>query len=584
MKNMNKIIVLILLNTLIQNSIAQEDVSVYKPDKKSDLIEEKMIEGKSPAEPAAETDEEKTIPPATDSTAAPDGKILEDNLPKTSGETTESTPAKTGKSDVLSEDDLLKPKPKQNEKTDTSAVKSQPVTETEIYVQEANKFKVNDVFKNLQLNDVIEQGLRKNFSQNIKEQQNELNELQFKGIKSAFWLPELKINLTTDTQRISTLRSSKFATENQTSLTPNGILGLSMGNYTVFNWGKDYALYLNSKATYQRNKQGLDEARRELKLDLILNFFNLMTSKNIEKIRLDQLRNASFIYRLSKEKVTIGRVSKQDYYQARSEYLIAQNDYHEAKMNSDIADENMAYMIVDDVGTKYILNETLDYKRVKVTLDESLDLARKNNPTLLNNQVSIQNAERSYDVAVKENLPLPKLSVDLGAYNKRFGAANNRTVFENTAGNGNIELVASINATWALTGEDGLFNSNKLAISRINKEISIKEFEKNTHYTQSTVRQTFKNILSLHNQMAILEARVPTLQKTFDIVLENYLAQKVKFNDYHIALKDLITTRLLFEETKFRHLKEKIILAKLAGIEDFPGENFEQLALRMKDK
>ena len=578
---MNSILALILLNTLAQNSIAQDDVSVYKPEKKSQVIEEKLIEGASPADPAQMPEEEKSLPP-TDT--ASDGKLLEENMPKSTGDNAEPSSSKSNKNDILSEEELIKPKSKKIEKNEAGDVKTQTVTETEIYVQEANKYKVNDTFKNLQLNDVIEQGLRKNYSQNIKEQQNELNEVEFSGVKSAFWLPELKINLATDSQRISTLRASKLSSGTPTSLTPNGLLGLSLGNYTLFNWGKDYALYLNSKATYQRNKQGLDEARRELKLELISNFFSLMTSKNIEKIRLDQLRNASFIYRLSKEKVTIGRISKQDYYQARSEYLIAQNDYHESKMNSDIADENMAYMIVDDTGTKYILNETLDYKRIKITLDESFDLAQRNNPTLLNNQLAIQNAERSYDVAVKENLPLPKLSVDLGAYNKRFGATTNRTVFENTAGNGNIELVASINASWALTGEDGLFNSNKLAISHLNKEISQKEFEKNTHYTKSLVRQTFKNILSLQNQMAILDARVPTLQKTFDIVLENYLAQKVKFNDYHIALRDLISTRILFEEIKLRHLKEKILLAKLAGLEDFPGENFEQLAVRVKGK
>jgi outer membrane protein TolC len=582
MKNLNVILALILLNTLAQNSIAQDDVSVYKPEKKSDILEEKKIEGDIPTDAAVTSEEDKAVAPPTET--ATDGKMLEENMPKTPADSAESSAKKVDKNEVLSEEELIKPKAKKSEKNESSEVKVQAVTETEIYVQEANKYKVNDVFKNLQLNDVIEQGLRKNYSQNIKEQQNELNEVEFKGIKSAFWLPELKINLTTDSQRISTLRSSKSASGNQTSLTPTGVLGLSLGNYTVFNWGKDYALYLNSKSTFQRNKQGLDEARRELKLDLISNFFSLMTSKNIEKIRLDQLRNASFLYRLSKEKVTIGRISKQDYYQARSEYLIAQNDYHEAKMNSDIADENMAYMIVDDTGTKYILNETLDYKRVKITLDETIELAKKNNPTLLNNQVTIQNAERSYDVAVKENLPLPKLSVDLGAYNKRFGSTTNRTVFENQAGNGDIELVASINASWSISGEDGLFNSNKLAISRLNKEISLKEFEKNTHYTQSLVRQTFKNILSLQNQMAILEARVPTLQKTFDIVLENYLAQKVKYNDYHLALRDLIATRILFEEIKLRHLKEKILLAKLAGLEDFPGENFEQLAIRVKGK
>jgi len=92
------------------------------------------------------------------------------------------------------------------------------------------------------------------------------------------------------------------------------------------------------------------------------------------------------------------------------------------------------------------------------------------------------------------------------------------------------------------------------------------------------MRQTYKNILSLQNQIAILEARLPSLQKTFDIVLENYLANKTKYLDLHSALADLVTTKILFEKTKLQHLQDKITLAKLAGIEDFPGENFEQLA------
>jgi outer membrane protein TolC len=483
------------------------------------------------------------------------------------------------KSPVMTEEELLKPKKKAEEK-----VKAKPVSESEIYIQEADKFKIAETYKNLFLNNVIEQGLRKNYEQNIRTQKNEVNELQWQGTKSAFWMPQLKINLTTTPQRISTLHKSSRTPTTPISTTPSGALGLSLGDYTVFNWGKDYALYLNDKTVYERNKQVYDESKRELKLDLLNSYFTLMILKNKEKIRQDQLRQASFIYRLNKEKITIGKTSKQDYYQARSEYLKAQNDYHEAKIQSDIADENMAYLIADDVGTKYIINETLDYRRIKISLEDALNLTSKQNPTLLNNRTSLDVAERDYDVALKENMPLPKFSVNLGAYNKRFGPATNNTFYETYGGSGNIELVASVNATWALTGEDGLFNTNKLALSRMSKEIAFKELDKNRHFTNSYVRQTYQNILSLQNQLLILEARLPTLQKSFDTILENYLGGKTKYNDFHLALIELTETKILFEQTKLNHLKEKLILAKLAGLEDFPGENFEQLATRVKGK
>lgn len=488
---------------------------------------------------------------------------------------------KNNKSPVVSEEDLLKPSEAKKKK---DVVKSTRASESEIYIQEADKYKLSQTYKNLQLNDVIEQGLRKNYEQNIRGQFDSLNEIGFQGAKNAFWLPELKVNLTTTNQRISTLSSSSRTPLVPNPTTPSGSFGLSFGDYTVFNWGKDYALYLNKKSLYNRNKQIYEESKRELKLDLMNNYFFLMSTKNIEKIRQDQLRQASFLYRLNKEKITIGKTSKQEYYLARSEYLKAQNDYHDAKINADTADEKMSYLIADEIGTKYVLNEALEYRRIKISLDDSLTLSAKNNPTLLTNKTLIDNAERSYDVALKENMPLPKFSVNLGAYNKKFGPTTNTTTYETYGGSGNIELVASINATWSLTGEDGFLNSNKLALSRIEKEIAFKEYEKNSHFTQSIIRQTYLSILSLQNQILILEARLPSLQKAFDTILENYLSGKTKYYDFHLALDELTNTKILFEQTKLQHLREKLNLAKLAGLEDFPGENFEQLAVRIKGK
>lgn len=483
------------------------------------------------------------------------------------------------KTGVIPEEELLKPKKKVEVK-----VKAQKTSETEMYVQEADKYKLQDTFKNLQLNDVIEQGLRKNYEQNIRAQKQELNEIEFSGIKNAFWLPELKITLTTDNQKLSTIRNSSRLPTSPNSTSPNGTLGLSLGDYTVFNWGKDYALYLNKKTNYERNTQIFSESKRELKLDLISNYFTLVASKSVEKIRQDQLRQASFVYRLSKEKVTVGKTSKQDYYQARSEYLRAQNEYHQAKIEADENDEQMAYLITDEVGTKYVINEALEFRRLKMTLEDALALAQKNNPSLLTSKVSIDNAERSYDVALKENMPLPKFSINLGAYNKRFGGTSNTTQYETYSNSGNIELIASIDATWSLTGADGLLNSNKLATSRIAKEIAMKEFEKNNHNTMSLIRQTYKTILSLQNQIVILEARLPSLQKTLDTILENYLGGRTKFYDFSLALQELSTTKIFYEQIKLQHLKEKLLLAKLSGIEDFPGENFEQLAQRVRGK
>lgn len=575
--NKNLFLSLAVLALLAPKVLLSQDDTIETLDSSPDTSTEDLTDGPQtlPAgeAPALET---QSIPsPNNDDItgvekleAVDDDKIPQSDLQKRTG--------------VISEEELLKPK---NPRPALSKVRSQKqTTETEIYIQDSSKYKLNDVYKNLQLNDVIEQGLRKNYNQNIQGLKQELNEIAFSGTKSAFWLPELKVTLNTDNQRIANLKNSSRAPTTPNSNSPSGVLGLSLGDYTVFNWGKDYALYLNKKSVYERQTQIYNESKRELKLDLINSFFALASSKNIEKIRQEELRQASFVYRLSKEKITVGKTSKQDYYQARSEYLKSQNDYHDAKIVADQADEGVAFQIADSVGTKYVINEKLDYRRLKISLDEVLELATKNNPTLLTNKVIIDNAERDYDVALKENMPLPKFSINLGAYNHRFGSATNTTRYETYSGGGNVELVASINTSWAITGQDGFLNSNRLASSRVSKEIASKEFEKNTHYTQSNIRQTYKTILSLQNQLVILEARLPSLQKTFDTILDNYLSGRTKFYDFSMALDDLTTTKIYYEQVKLQHLREKLTLARLAGIEDFPGENFELLATRIKGK
>jgi outer membrane protein TolC len=534
------------LNTYAQDSAA---------DPKENLAEEpaeKTAPEVSKEDPVELTDGPQTL----EAPAAVDGPVRKANGP------------------ILTEDEILKPLPKKID----SKIKADKINESEIYIQDIEKFRATATYKNLKLNDVIEQGLRKNYDQNMRDQQSQLNELTFIGVKRSFWVPELKLTLTTAEQRISTLRSSNNTPAVHGPTVPNGAFGLALGNYTVFNWGKDYSVYLNNKATYERNQKSLDENKREFRLDLILQYFTLMSLKNIEKITQEQLKQASFLYRLNKEKVAIGKTSKQDYYQARSEYLRSQSEYHTAKIATDLQDENMSYILTDEVGTKYLLNDTLTYKRLRISLDECFSLAEKNNPSILNSKTSLENADRSYDVALKENLPLPKFTVNLGAYMKRFGPNTNRTVYENSSTGGNMELVASINASWSLTGSDGLFNADKLSKSWMNKELIMKELEKNNHLSKSYIRQSYNNVLAYQNQILIQEARIPSLQKTFDTILENYLNNKTRYYDFHIILAELTQAKMLLEETMLLHLKEKLALAKFAGIEDFPGENFERMA------
>ena len=66
--------------------------------------------------------------------------------------------------------------------------------------------------------------------------------------------------------------------------------------------------------------------------------------------------------------------------------------------------------------------------------------------------------------------------------------------------------------------------------------------------------------------------------------MDNYIDKKCRFVDFKHALEDMSTTKTNLSKAKFAHLKQKVLLANAMGIDDFPGEKFEQLAVEENDQ
>lgn len=446
------------------------------------------------------------------------------------------------------------------------------------YIQEDERNRPSDTFKTLRLNDVIEQGLRQNYEEKMRKTEAEILDLEFADTKEEFWWPSLKLKLEHSAYRVGRLYSGSMNGAAAAS-SPEGSFGLEIGEYTLFNWGKDHLNYLNARTTYRRDKQELSEERRILKHRLIASFFRVKSLKDIEKAKRDQLRHASFIYRLNREKITLKKISSQAYYQARAEYLRAQNEYQDARTALLVGEENLAYLIQDNVGTRYFFPEELQFVRLKTSIDEALKLSANQSPEVLQAMAEAEKAERDYDRIQRENLPLPKFTVNLGAYKHNFGnQTGGHTRFETGPGNSNIDVVATLNATWSLTGPGGLFNGRKNRAGLLERFRAGVDLSRAKHEVNSFVRNLYQTILNNERQITVLEARVPNLLKTFDTIMENYMNGKASFNDFKDTLRELTDTTVLLSSVRADHVENKVALANFMGIEDFPGENFEHLA------
>ncbi|MCF8059373.1 MAG: TolC family protein [Bacteriovoracaceae bacterium] len=446
-----------------------------------------------------------------------------------------------------------------------------------VAIQTADRFKV-DSAKSISLSSVIEQALRANYDQNQRDFSEEVLNLNWEDTKEAFWMPQLSLSLQTNSQRIGRIKRGDVG-GGGFSRHPTGSLSFGVQDYVVFNWGKDYLAYLNNKESYRRSTTSFKEQRRALRHEVIIKYFELAYFTRLVEIYRRQLRHTSFVYRFNREKVSIRKINRQEYYQARSEYLRAQNSFQEASNKQRLAEEEMAFLITDEPGTRYILKDRLDFQRIQMPLEEAEKIAISNNPEILESTKDVNNAKRSYQIQLRENLPLPKFSVNLGAYTHRFAPGVSTTRYESGLANNEIDLRASINASWSITGVGGFFNQRTTEKSLIGRQLSYSQLAEARHKTLSDLQRSYYRARTYEQQIRVLEAASETNNKTFDVILENYLDRKTAFINFSDALLESVYSDAALAERYYLHTREKVLLAQEMGVDELPGKSFENLGI-----
>ncbi len=425
----------------------------------------------------------------------------------------------------------------------------------------------------------IEKGLRENSSERVRRFNEKLLDLDWDDTFYDFWYPKVSLSLTASNSEMYHFATGHSRGEKQSStgLVPNGALVLDLGEYTLYNWGIDYLGYLIEKDSYNRSKESVKEQRRDLKLNIIKQYFQLAYYKKRLKSYEDQLRHATFLYRLQRARFTNRKLSKIDYYRARTEYLEAKNNIEAIRVEVSAQDAALAELISDNPTTIYRITEDLKFIKHKYPLEDAIAKAMEYNDTLNDLEVTMRNAERSHEATVKGHLPLPKLTVNLGAYTHGFDKDGGTTTFETNTGDTNVELVGSINATWTLFGSGGFLNAREREKAIVTKKLAHYNYHNQKRSLELSIRTAYQNIKLLEAQMVAAQATAENAQKYFDAALDEFSKSKVSFSIIRRAMLDLLSAEIAYEEAKYNHLQERISLAQSIGIDDFPGSSFENL-------
>ena len=467
--------------------------------------------------------------------------------------------------------------------SDAPTLEPEPPDSVELSDREKD-FGPKNQTKSLSLRQVIEQGLRENIDQKVREYAKSIIKINWRDAWEKYWLPDTHFFLEQNPQKIHRIYDAPSIARNQEghTRTGNGAFGLALGEYSVFNWGKDYLQYLNDEVTYDRGNDYLDEQKRDLKHSLIEQYFRLAYYKYREKIYKEQLKHTTFIYRMARERAQLKRIGRQEYLEARAEYLLAQNEYHQVRVEAVGEDENMANLLGDTLDTSYYVSEDLVFKKVNLLAQDAISYALSKNSDLLNQKARMQIEQRKYDLALTDTLPLPKFTVDLGTYSYDWTKNGLGNDYKTSNTTGRVELVASLNATWPIFGEGGFFKTRSTYRDFLEKRIEEEKFYDVKRRVELKIRSLYRSLIFQENKVEITSLRIENSQKNFDATLDNYVAGRARFTELKDSLDELKQASTEFESSKFEHLMAKLNLAKEIGQEDFPGENFESLA-RSKD-
>lgn len=433
--------------------------------------------------------------------------------------------------------------------------------------------------RTLDLRMIIEEGLRRNPFQRIRENQKEQIELLRTDVWQEFWLPTVSLDLDVGKHRIDRFRRSTTQADFGAQQAPTGSLGLVIEDYTLFNWGRDYLAYQNAKGTLDRSNLRLVEEKRDLRFGLISQYFNLVRLKMIKNVYQEQLRQSSFVHRLAREKLQLRKIRAQEYYQTRSEYLRAQTEYQEALFNLTLQEEEIANLLGDEF-VHYKTEEELKYVSLNLTMTEAIKLSLTQSEEYRDAKLQYEIAERAYTKTLKDNLPLPKFSFNLGTYRTGFDPDGTSWSYQTAPGSRDIELVAAIDMSWTLIGEGGLFNQRQNKQAFLNKRTAEISYFNVKRALEVKVRTIYKSIKFLEQKVEISTFQYKNAQKNYDSVLDNYIAGRASYADIKLAIDNLVLSRINAEDVKYQHLLKKLELADFMGVDDFPGENFEKLAQR----
>ena len=352
-------------------------------------------------------------------------------------------------------------------------------------------------------------------------------------------------------------------------------VSLSLGEYRIFNFWKDWLTYESALLSWERQKQVYRENLRAVRFDVINRYFTYLTVQEKLEGAKRSIDIAEAIIESVKSNIRLKKAQSTDLASSIVDLLSAKNDFNRQATQSKASLWSLNEILGDAIDTEYRLEDTIKYTPLAISIEQGLKLSNEYSPSLRGARLALRGSELSLQRAELERLPLPSVSlsgITLQATNAYRSSSPTALTTSPAVSSGYLEVNMSLSFSIPLYGPSGFLNGRTIEQARLSRdsaEISYRDaafnIERDISNRITQIKQDEKTIENSRNAFT-----------SSSEVLDGLLARMSKGEMSRLELRDAIRqareSQFALNDAILSHLNNKLELAKSIGIDHLPGD------------
>jgi outer membrane protein len=288
-------------------------------------------------------------------------------------------------------------------------------------------------------------------------------------------------------------------------------------------------------------------------------FYYVYQQQQSLDIAMQAYQNMQQSYEVSKNKVEAGISPREEMFQAELNLASSRSEFENSQVSLENARDEFKILIGMSLYDDLLVLPNIEVDTVAVDIAFAIDQGLANRMELRQSQINIETSQ--FDLiqtkALNEFKGSLGLSVGLFGDNEKFG-----NVYESPTDNESVSLSLTI-PLWDWGERKSRIKATEATIESAN--ISYEEEQNNIILG---IRQVFRNLLNLQNQIEIAKQNVTNAQLTYDLNLEKYKNGDLTGMDLNIYQNQLSEKQLSYTNSLISY-KLELLNLKIQTLYDF---------------